>query len=279
LYETLKQEGSEQEYARNQGRMSGFAQGGEALGAVFAGAFYAYAPLLPFVLQIGVWFLALILTRSMIEPPRDIAPHSGHLKEALRTAQYAFVENKSLRYTILLNSVLGLASFYPIWLIQPYMQHAGVPVTWFGPVWSGANLTVAFFSLTSHRANGFLGERLMVVLLLALIVVGYAGLGLIGGLWGFMFYYLLTSMRGLRGPMMLNITQKECPSANRAGILSLQSLCFRLLFVCTGPLVGMLADRNEVTEAFRYLLYAFLLVLPPLAFLFFRSLPKENQGV
>ena len=274
LYETLKQEGEELHYARHQGRMSGFAQGGEALGAVFAGVLYAYAPLLPFILQIGVWFLALLLTRSMVEPPREIAPHTGHLVEAFRTARYAFVENRSLRYTILLNSVLGIASFYPVWLIQPYMQHAGVPLTWFGPVWSGANLTVAFFALTSHRASSYLGERFMVILFLILIVVGYCGLGLVGGIWGFLFYYLLTSMRGLRGPMMLNLTQKECPSANRAGILSLQSLCFRLLFVCTGPLVGMLADRGGVGHAFLMLLFAFLIILPPLVFLFFRSLPK-----
>ncbi|MFA7402565.1 MAG: MFS transporter [Pelobacteraceae bacterium] len=279
LYETLKQEGSEQQYARHQGRMSGYAQAGEAMGAVFAGVLYAYAPLLPFFLQIGVWFLVILITRSLVEPHRDIAPHAGHLTEALRTARYAFVENKALRYTILLNSVLGIASFYPVWLIQPYMQHAGVPVTWFGPVWSGANLTVAFFSLTSHRANGFLGERFMVLLFLVLTVAGYLGLGLVGGMWGFLFYYLLTSMRGFRGPMMLNLTQKETPSANRAGILSLQSLCFRLLFVCTGPLVGMLADRGGVREAFHYLLYAFLLVLPPLVFLFLRSLPKDNDRV
>ncbi len=274
LYETLKQEGEELHYARHQGRMSGFAQGGEALGAVFAGVLYAYAPLLPFILQIGVWFLALLLTRSMVEPPREIAPHIGHLREAFRTARYAFVENRSLRYTILLNSVLGIASFYPVWLIQPYMQHAGVPLTWFGPVWSGANLTVAFFALTSHRASRYLGERFMVILFLILIMVGYCGLGLVGGIWGFLFYYLLTSMRGLRGPMMLNLTQKECPSANRAGILSLQSLCFRLLFVCTGPLVGILADRGGVGHAFLMLLFAFLIILPPLVFLFLRSLPK-----
>jgi MFS family permease len=279
LYETLKQEGSELHYERHQGRMSGYAQGGEALGAVFAGVLYAYAPLLPFFLQIGVWLMALLLTRSMVEPPREIAKHSGHLAEAWRTARYAFVENKGLRYTILLNSALGIASFYPVWLIQPYMQHAGVPLTWFGPVWCGANLTVAFSSLTSHRANAFLGERFMVLLFLILIAVGYAGLGTIGGIWGFLFYYLLTSMRGLRGPMMLNLTQKECPSANRAGILSLQSLCFRVLFVCTGPLVGMLADRGGVRQAFQYLLLGFIVVLPPLAFLFFRNLPKGKQGI
>ena len=276
LYETLKQEGAEQDYTRHQGRMSGYAQAGEALGAVFAGVLYATAPLLPFILQVGVWFLALLLTRSLVEPPRDIPPHAGHLVEAFRMARYAFVENRQLRYTILLNSVLGIASFYPVWLIQPYMQHAGVPLTWFGPVWSGANLTVAFFSLVSHRANGYLGERFMVMLFLVLIVAGYFGLGVIGGLWAFLFYYLLTAMRGLKGPMMLSLTQKECPSANRAGILSLQSLCFRLLFVCTGPLVGMLADRAGVSQAFSYLLYAFLIVLPPLAFLFFRNLPRQT---
>lgn len=273
LYETLKQEKTEQHYERHQGRMGGYAQGGEALGALFAGVLYSYAPLLPFILQIGVWFLALLLTRTMIEPPRDIAPHTGHLAEAWRTARYAFVENKSLRYTMLLNTVLGISSFYPVWLIQPYMQHAGVPLTWFGPVWCGANLTVAFFSLTSHRANGFLGERFMVLLFLFLIVVGYLGLGIAGGVWGFLFYYLLTSMRGLRGPMMLNLTQKECPSANRAGILSLQSLCFRVLFVCTGPFVGMLADKSGVRQAFLFLLIGFLILLPPLAWLFMKNLP------
>jgi MFS family permease len=274
LYETLKQNGSEADYSRHQGRMSGYAQGGEALGALFAGVMYATAPLLPFFLQIGVWLLALLLTRSMVEPQREIEPHSGHLKEAIRTTHYAFVENKGLRYTILLNSALGIASFYPVWLIQPYMQQAHVPLTWFGPVWSGANLTVAIFALASHRMTAYLGKRLMVLLFLALVGVGYCGLGNSGGLWGFLFYYLLTTMRGLRGPMMLTITQKECPSANRAGILSLQSLCFRLLFVCTGPQIGMLADHYGVHQAFQFLLYALMVVLPPLVILFFRNLPR-----
>jgi cyanate permease len=217
----------------------------------------------------------------MIEPTRIITSPASHLAEALRSARYAFVDNRSLRYTILLNSVMGIASFYPVWLIQPYMQQAGVPLTWFGPVWSGANLTVAFFSLASHRSSAYLGERFMVMLFLVLIGAGYLGLGILGGIWGFLFYYLLTAMRGLRGPMMLNLTQKECPSANRAGILSLQSLSFRLLFVCTGPLVGMLADRAGVRQAFLYLLVGFLVILPPLAWLFFRNLsftPRNDSG-
>jgi len=276
LYETLKAEGAEQFYARHEGRMNGFAQTGEAMGAIFAGVLYATAPLLPFFLQAGIWFLALLITRTMIEPVRERVAPVGHLAEALRTTRFVFRENRRLRATILLNAVLGLASFYPVWLIQPYMQREGVPLAWFGPVWAGANMTVALCALASHRVTSTLGDRRMVILFIILAGAGYFGLGLTGGVGGFLFYYLLTAMRGLRGPMMLHHAQTESPSANRAGILSLQALCFRLLFAATGPLVGRLADAVGVRQTFHLLTYAFFLVLPPLAWLFIRNMPREK---
>ncbi|QWV94228.1 MFS transporter [Geomonas oryzisoli] len=275
LFETLRAQGEEQSYARHQGRMHGFAQAGEAAGAVLAGVIYAFQPRLPFILQVAVWGAGLLVTRQLVESPRAHAPLRSHLAEALATARYAFLDNRHLRYTILLNTVLGVASFYPVWLIQPYMQHAGVPVAWFGPVWAGANLTVAVCALASHRMHNRLGDRGMVLLFLLLVVVGYLGLGLAGGIWGFLFYYLLTCMRGLRGPMMLAHTQRESASANRAATLSLQSVSFRLLFVVTGPLVGKLADQGGVGHSFYLLFYAFLGTLPMLAVLFLRHAPRR----
>lgn len=273
LYESLRAEGAEPLYARYEGRMNGFAQTGEALGALFAGVLYAAAPLLPFFLQVGVWGLAFAVTRTMREPSRDRALFGRtHLAEALRITRYVFRENRHLRATILLNTLLGLASFYPVWLIQPYMQQHGVPLAWFGPAWAGANLTVAIFALLSHRVHASLGDRSMILLCIALILVGYVGLGLIGGTFGFLFYYLLTGMRGLRMPMFLHHTQLESPSANRASILSLQSLAFRVAFIITGPLVGRVADQVQVQQTFHFLLYGFLLFLPPLSWLFLRNL-------
>ena len=278
LYESLRTEKAERLYARCEGRMNGFAQTGEALGAIFAGVMYEYLPLLPFFLQIGVWLIACAVTRSMKEPLRERALLARtHLAEALRLTRYAFAANRRLRATILLNTLLGLASFYPVWLIQPYMQQHGVPLAWFGPAWAGANLTVAVFALLSYRVHAFLGDRNMILLCIVLILTGYLGLGLVGGTFGFLFYYLLTSMRGLRGPMFLTHTQAESPSANRASILSLQSLAFRVAFILTGPAVGQLADRVEVQATFHCLLYAFLVLLPPLAFLFLRNLPQPTE--
>lgn len=277
LYESLKADGKEQAYARYQGRMGGFAQTGESLGALCAGLLYARSPLLPFALQVGVWLLALLLTRSLAEPQRQITATVSHLTDALHSVRYALVENRRLRSIILLNSFLGLASFYPVWLIQPYMQHAGVPVTWFGPVWAGANLCVVIGSLASHRLAAALGGHRMVLLFVVLVWGGYLGLGISGGVGGFLFYYLLTIMRGLRGPLMLALAHRETPSSHRAGILSLQSFCFRLLFAVSGPLVGILADAAGVRQTFSYLLAGFLVVLPPLVLLYLRGMRGKGE--
>lgn len=116
----------------------------------------------------------------------------------------------------------------------------------------------------------------MILLVVALVWGGYLGLGLAAGVWGFLFYYLLTAMRGMRGPFLLHVAQAEIPSASRAGMLSLQSLCFRLLFAITGPFVGKYADACGVRKAFQLLFVAFILVLPPLVYLFLKQRHSDD---
>ncbi|WP_243372109.1 MFS transporter [Geotalea sp. SG265] len=270
LFESLKGTDEEAAYARFEGRSTGFGQTGEAAGALFAGVLYARYPLLPFMLQVVIWVLALFVTRGLIEPKREQHHQVSHLQEALASARYVFMENRRLRVTVLLSIVLGIASFYPVWLIQPYMRDAGVPIASFGPIWAGANFIVAVFAVLSHRVRERLGTRGIVFLLVVLVWAGYLGLALSAGVLGFLFYYLLTAMRGMRGPFMLHLTQAEIPSATRAGMLSLQSLCFRLLFAITGPLVGKYADHRGVANTFMLLFIVFLLVLPPLMYLFLK---------
>jgi MFS family permease len=270
LFESLKKSGHEANYARCEGRSTFFGQTGEAAGALFAGVLYARYPLLPFFLQVAVWLLALAITRGLTEPRREPHRHGSHLAEAIASARYVFVENRRLRITILLSVVIGLSSFYPVWLIQPYMRDNGVPLASFGPVWAGANLIVAIFAVLSHRVRAFLGDRRMILLMVALVWGGYLGLGWATGVWGFLFYYLITAMRGMRGPFLLQVAQAEIPSATRAGMLSLQSLCFRLLFALTAPLVGRYADAHGVGHTFQLLFFACLVILPPLTWLFLR---------
>jgi len=276
LFETLRAERKEGSYARFDGRMTGAAQTGEAAGALFAGVMYATWPLMPFLFQIGVWIACLLLCISMTEPPRETeAPIQSHLTEALSICRYAFFDNRHVRATILFGTGLGIASFFTVWLIQPYMQETGVPLAWFGPAWAGANLTVALFSLISHRLHFSLGHAGMAILFIVLIVAGYAGLGLTAATGSFLFYYLLTAMRGLQGPIMRNHLQQASRRGNRASILSLHSLVFRIFFVATGPLVGMSADHFGLRPTFSLLAVVFGAVLLPVAWLFLRTLPGK----
>ncbi|MGI6657342.1 MAG: MFS transporter [Desulfobulbus sp.] len=263
LYETLKEGGRTELYTRCDGRMAGWAQTGEAAGALCAGLLYVTAPLLPFLIQIGVWAAALVVVVSMHEPHNTAKPViTSHAAEALRIGRYALVETPVLRSTIILGALLGLSSFYPVWLVQPFMQQCGVPLAWFGPIWAGANLMVAICAWYSHRVLDRLGLQRMLVLFAVLIVVGYAGLGLTGMVGSFLFYYLLTAMRGLQGPVLRSFLQQHASRRMRASILSLHSLLFRLGYVLTGPLIGTLSDRQGIQTAFLVLACAFALILP-----------------
>ncbi len=265
LFESLRQQGNEENYSRLDGRMTGWAQAGEAVGAIGAGLLYATAPVLPFAVQILVWIIALSLTLSLKDAPPAERIERSHLAEMYSIWKHAWKENPRIRSTILLATVLGLVSFYPVWLIQPYMQQNQVPIAWFGPIWAGANLTVAIFSILSHRVTSFLGEKGLLKIFFLLSFTGLCGLGLTAGLFSFLFYYLLTAMRGLQGPFSRHFLQREGTRGNRASLISLKALSFRLGFVITGPLVGLASDRFGLNVTFQTLTIVFILLFIPLA--------------
>ena len=260
LYETLRYGGREEHYAKYDGRMTAWAQAGEAIGAVGAGVLYGWFPLLPFILQIGVWIAALGICRNLKDIPAPPRETISHLREAADITRKAFLQ-PGIRYTILLAALLGLSSFYPVWLIQPYMQTLNVPLSWYGPIWAVANLCVSFGSIISHRVQFHLGTHGTSLLLLALVVAGYAGLAFSQVIWGFAFYFLLTIMRGIQGPFLRLALQKQSARHERASILSLKSLVFRLGFVITGPLVGILADHSGLSLCFLALMIVQLILI------------------
>jgi len=263
LYESLRASGRSELYTRADGRMASFAQIGEAGGALCAGLMYVTNPLLPFIAQIGVWTTALLVALSLKEPEAENGPHiTSHISEALRISRYALTEKKVIRATMCFGLLLGLSSFYPVWLVQPFMQECGVPLAWFGPIWAGANLTVAFCAYNSHRLLDRFGLERIVLIFIGLVVCAYLGLGFTSMVGSFLFYYLLTAMRGLQGPITRGLLQERATRHMRASILSLHNLLFRLGYVLTGPAIGWISDHRGIQTAFLALAGAFALLLP-----------------
>lgn len=279
LYETLRAGGRTELYTRCDGRMAGWAQIGEAGGALCAGLLYVANPLLPFIIQIGVWAVALVVALSLKEPKADKGPHiASHLNEALRISRYGLVEQKQIRATMVFGVLLGLASFYPVWLVQPFMQQCGVELAWFGPVWAGANLTVALCAYHSHWVLERLGLERICLLFIGLIVLAFAGLGLTSMVGSFLFYYLLTAMRGLQGPIIRSFLQRDVTRHMRASILSLHSLMFRVGYVVSGPAIGWISDSRGLQTAFLVLACSFAVILPIAAHSFLHHQARFDQA-
>ena len=112
---------------------------------------------------------------------------------------------------------------------------------------------VAIGAILSHRFESRLGSFKTFLFCLILIFVAYLGLGLTAGLFSFLFYYLITFMRGVNGPILGHELQRLLPSQFRASMASVQSLLFRLSFALLTPLLGALVDGRGFQESFLWI--------------------------
>lgn len=250
LYESLLETDQEELYAKWSGRMKFWGQFGEGSAAVFAGSLYAYANRSPFMIEIVVWLVAIVVAFRIVEPNRHRPPSKDNWAQIKRMLGRVMVDNPALRTTFFTIILLGMSSFIPVWTIQLYALEGGLKESWLGPLWAVANYVVAFGAIISHRLSKSWGTKRVLLVCAALVVGGYLGLGLSYGLFGFMFYYALTLNRGLFNPILQHEEQRLITSADRAGFLSLRSLCFRGIFLMTAPFIGMLMDQNGQQAVF-----------------------------
>jgi len=244
LWASLEATGRSRQYLRWEGRVRAAAQIGEAGSAAVGGYFYTLHPRLPFWLQVPVSALVLVSSLALHEAPRHAAPRrQRHAARAVGVVRLALLERRRLRAAMMLSVTLGLSSFVMVWLIQAIAQSRGLAPVWFGPLWAAAHLWLAAVSLGSARVVDLLARRGALVACWLLVPLGYVGLATTSAIWGLAFYLCFMTLRGLQGPILSSVMQEEAPGEDRAAVLSLAALLFRLSFVVAGPLIGVLADH------------------------------------
>jgi MFS family permease len=243
LYESLVETGREAEYGTWNGRVRFFGQAGEGTAAIVAGLLYASWHRLPFVLEACIWIVNLGVAWKLVEPARHRPPLEDNWKQIKGMVRHVIIDDRRLFAIVALTIALGMASFVPVWTIQLYATDAGLPAAALGLVWAAANYSVAIASLFSTRIAARVGLARLLSLCVVLIAIAYTGMGLTHAVWGFAFYFLLTTMRGLNGPVLAHEEQRRIPSSDRAGFVSLRSLTFRCGFLVLGPVVGISIDN------------------------------------
>jgi hypothetical protein len=83
------------------------------------------------------------------------------------------------------------------------------------------------------------------------------------------------TIRGLQGPILATVMQHDAPPEDRASVLSIATLMFRLSFVVAGPPISALVDRAGMETA----LGLRAVVLGAIALLTFRAFAAAPVAV
>jgi len=226
-----------------EGRVRAAAQTSEAFSSGVGGWLYSVAPRLPLWLQAPVALAGLGAVAAMREVPLAASGERlAHLARAWHIVRHALVHEARLRSAMALSVALGMTTYVAVWLIQPWMQRRGIPAAWFGPLWAAAHLWLAAVSLMCARVAEAFGVTRT---LLGCAIVGgmsYLALAFISSPYAVVFYLGFMMVRGLQGPLLASVLQADAPPEDRASVLSLNALLFRLAAVIVLPPIGVLAD-------------------------------------
>ena len=251
MFESLKGLGKEKDFSKWTGRMKFFGQSAEGTAALGAGVLYSIMHRLPFIMETAIWLVNMILAFFMKEPER-------HEKTSAKWSDFTDLfkvlkDDRRILRVMFLATSFGLASFIPVWLVPLYAKENGLADVYLGPLWAGANYMVAIGAILSHRFEESLGNVKSLFICFLLMFVAYLGLGFTGSLFSFLFYYLITFMRGVNGPILAHDLHKLLPSRFRASLSSLQSLIFRLSFALLSPVIAWLVDGQGYQKTFLWI--------------------------
>lgn len=242
LYVSLKASDRVSEYTQWEGRVRAAAQLSEAVSSGLGGWLYSLSPRLPLWLQVPMalaGFIAAAATREVkLERSQE---RVRHLARAWDIVRHSLVRQPRLRSAIMISVSLGLSTYIPVWFIQPWMRQRGISIAWFGPLWAFAHLWLAGVSLMSARGET-LGILWALLVCCGLAAIGYFGLAMSASALGVISYLAFMTVRGLQGPLLASVLQKDAPPEYRASVLSLNVLLFRLAAAMVLPPVGLLAD-------------------------------------
>lgn len=262
LYESLVLSNRTNEYLKYEGRIYSISTFSEAIAALFGGyiAFYlSYQSTVNY--QIVLAAIGLLLTFWLVETPQYADDGLTEWERIQNILSRTFRTDKLLRVAVFLSAFLGLATLNMAWFAQPYLEFRNFDDHEIGLFWAFFNLTVAYFSFTSHQFSRFVPRYMMITLAIFGILVGYLGLSLGNTIIGLSTMWIIYAIRGLATPVMKDLVNQLAPPETRATVLSIRGFIIRLSFAIVAPFLGWYTDTFSLQEAFMVAAISFFTIL------------------
>lgn len=243
LYDSFLGLGQEEKYFKTNGRLSFAAEVSNGLG-IFLGGFLAeYSYSLCYLILIGIDMLSFMVCLFLTEPK----PGNSSKKEEISVKTHfirsfhLLKENGKLRYILFHYAVL-FAFFTSIYFYsQEYYFSRGFDEGEIGLILLGISGCSSIGALLSERITKKLGNRTCYVMGMILAL----GMSVMSAEenWVSVLGFGISSMANASlYPLQSSELNRRIPSAQRATVLSVSSMCFSVVMILVFPMIGLLAD-------------------------------------
>ena len=254
FYESLQRTGRAGEYTRLVGRAGAIMLGATALGNLASGFLATVDLILPFLVA-GLsllTMLGLVLTFKETNAKQEF---DGQVRKSysqiLREAIVAMRVRPALRYPMLYLALVPLAAvIMETFFVQPQALSLGVPLAGVGVIVMAMQLTNMAGSTWSDRIKAQFSERRILYFAPVLIVSSLMLLAAFQRVPALLFIAVIGFVTAALRPLVLNSIQNEVPNDIRATILSMQSLMFTILVASSEPILGSIADKSGLPNAY-----------------------------
>ncbi len=248
-YDTLLELGEERTYRKISGNQAFLEFNTEAVSSLIGGFVATISLALPLWMTIAPMAAAVLVACTLHEPIRHKALDARHLKAIWNTTTHTLLRHKGLRSITLLHGLISTMTLTFFWFFQPYQKLVGVPLLLFGLTHAVIVAAGACAAKSVSSLEKRVDDRLL-LMAIALTVVGcYLVLALPPVVWCLLAFLISRIAWGFLGPLTADMMNRMTTSDVRASVLSVRSFLGRVLFACTSPFIGALADARSIPFA------------------------------
>jgi len=249
LYDTLAVAKQKEKYTQLEGRVTSIGNFGEAFAGIIGGLLAVSSLRTPFYVQTCVALIAIPAAIFLVEPPIKSSKIKSGLRE-IRIIIYSVLHgNVKLKWNTFFSAITGAATLTMAWFAQPYFGQLMIPVSMYGVLWAGLNLSVGIAAVFAWRFENKFGAAITVIVFTAAIFSSYMLLPIMPGYTGLIVLLIFYLARGLATPTLRNYINLITTSDIRATVLSVRNFLIRLIFAITGPLWGWITDKYSLQSA------------------------------
>ena len=254
--EKLKLSGRKSKYL---GRRVLSMQIGEGTASLLGGFLATISLKLPMIVNAVVPIGAIVFASLLFEGHEKKLSRESHFENIKMIRRALFGHSRLLTLLIIAYIFYSFATYCAIWTFQVYWEKQGLAISLFGYLWAANSFLVGIIGHYSHKIEVWLGSTATVAVIAITPIIGYLGMGSVGGWLGISFMIFFPMCRGLNVVLFQDAVNSRVPAEIRATANSVGSLGMRMLFLAFGPLLGYVIDHWGPAKALESMGYVYLL--------------------